>query len=131
MSKVNLSNILSSHVSKKEARGKQKVSKSDQEIFKGILKDHFKTEEKNTEIKVSSHALKRLKERGIEFDANEYLKLKEASSRLQAKGSKDSLIVTDKAAYIFDVKKQTLVTAIDKEGMNENVFTNIDSTLFV
>jgi flagellar operon protein len=59
------------------------------------------------------------------------MKLKEAISKLRAKGGHDSLVVTSKAAYVVDVDKNTVVTAVDKNNMNENVFTKIDSTLFM
>jgi flagellar operon protein len=83
------------------------------------------------EINVSAHAMKRLQERNIELDGNEYMKLKEAVSKLKAKGGHDSLVITSKAAYVIDVDKNTVVTAVDKNNMNENVFTKIDSTLFM
>ena len=57
--------------------------------------------------------------------------LKGAIEKLKVKGGRDSLIVTDKAAYIIDVANNRIVTAIDKDNMAENVFTKIDSTLFV
>ena len=83
------------------------------------------------DVQVSSHALKRLQERNIELDGNEYMKLKEAVSKLKAKGGHDSLVITNKAAYVVDVDKNTVVTAVDKNNMNENVFTKIDSTIFM
>ena len=82
-------------------------------------------------IDISSHAAKRLEERKINFDGSEYLKVKDAMSKLRAKGGKDSLVITDQAAYIVDVKNNKVVTAVDKGSMNENVFTKIDSTVFV
>ena len=51
--------------------------------------------------------------------------------KLKAKGSQNSLIVSDKAAYIVDVKNNKLVTAVDKGSMSENIFTKIDSTMFI
>lgn len=83
------------------------------------------------EVNVSTHAMKRLQERNIELDGNEYMKLKEAVSKLKAKGGHDSLVITNKAAYVIDVDKNTVVTAVDKNNMNENVFTKIDSTIFM
>ncbi len=83
------------------------------------------------DVNVSTHAMKRLQERNIELDGNEYMKLKEAVSKLRAKGSHDSLVITNKAAYVIDVDKNTVVTAVDKNNMNENVFTKIDSTIFM
>jgi flagellar operon protein len=75
--------------------------------------------------------MKRLQERNIELDGNEYMKLKEAMMKLKSKGGHDSLVITNKAAYVVDVDKNTVVTAVDKNNMNENVFTKIDSTIFM
>lgn len=83
------------------------------------------------EVTVSTHAMKRLQERNIELDGNEYMKLKEAIGKLRTKGGHDSLVVTQKAAYVVDVDKNTVVTAVDRNNMNENVFTKIDSTIFM
>lgn len=83
------------------------------------------------DVNVSTHAMKRLQERNIELDGNEYMKLKEAISKLRNKGGHDSLVITEKAAYVVDVDKNTVVTAVDKNNMNENVFTKIDSTIFM
>lgn len=82
-------------------------------------------------ISISSHAAKRLQERKIDFDGNEYLKVRDAISKLREKGGKESLVVTSKAAYIVDVKGNKVVTAVDKDSMSENVFTKIDSTVFM
>jgi flagellar operon protein len=82
-------------------------------------------------INLSSHAAKRLQERQIDFNGTEYVKVKDAMAKLKSKGAKDSLIITDKAAYVVDVKNNKVVTAVDKMSMNDNVFTKIDSTVFV
>jgi flagellar operon protein len=50
---------------------------------------------------------------------------------LKLKGGQDSLVITGKAAYIVDVSKNTIVTAIDKDSIGENVFTKIDSTILM
>lgn len=83
------------------------------------------------DVKVSTHAMKRLQERNIELDGNEFMKLKEAMGKLRAKGGHDSLVITQKAAYVVDVDKNTVVTAVDRNSMNDNVFTKIDSTVFM
>lgn len=85
----------------------------------------------NGGVNLSSHAAKRLHERKIDFNGNEYLKVREAISKLREKGGQDSLVITDKAAYIVDVRNNKVVTAVDKGSMNENVFTKIDSTVFM
>ena len=99
--------------------------------FKNILEKRVDSEIAQDELKLSTHAKKRLEERNLDFDGNEFLKLKDAIGKLKEKGGHDSLVVTDKAAYIVDVDKQTVVTAIDKNDMSQNVFTKIDSTYFI
>ena len=104
--------------------------------FKGLmdrelLQPQVTKKDIGPEVNVSTHAVKRLQERNIELDGNEYMKLKEAMGKLRAKGGHDSLVITNKAAYVVDVDKNTVVTAVDKNNMNENVFTKIDSTIFM
>jgi flagellar operon protein len=82
-------------------------------------------------INLSSHAVKRLAERNIDFNGDEYTKVKEAVDKLQAKGSQNSLVVSEKAAYVIDVQNKKVITAVDKSSMAENIFTKIDSTVFV
>lgn len=93
--------------------------------------DKLLKSQNSQELSISGHASKRLEQRSIQFDSNEYMKIKEAVSKLKGKGAKDSLIVTDKAAYVVDVKNNKLVTAVDRGSMNDNVFTKIDSTVFI
>lgn len=85
----------------------------------------------NQGISISQHAQKRLEQRSINLDSSEYAKLKQALQSLQSKGGKESLVVTDKAAYIMDVTNQKIVTAMNKQELQQNVFTKIDSTVFV
>lgn len=99
--------------------------------FKDLLKEHVAPAEKEKGIHLSTHAAKRLKERNLEMDSSEFFKLKSAFQKLKEKGGQDSLVITDKAAYIVDVPNQKVVTAIDKESIVDNVFTKIDSTVMV
>ena len=101
------------------------------ETFSNFLKNKIDNNNKEGGVKLSGHALKRLEERNLTMDGNEFLKIRDGIDKLKEKGGKDSLIVTNQAAYIVDVDKQTVVTAMDKNDMAENVFTKIDSTLFI
>lgn len=96
--------------------------------FKELLNKKIDTQLEEG-IKLSSHAAKRLEERNIEFKGEEYTKVKTALEKLRLKGSKESLVITGKAAYIVDVNNGKIITAVDKASMNENVFTKIDSTI--
>ena len=128
-----LKSVLNKVGGKSPANVNTKVNNSDAQLseFKNILQRKVENEVEKSEVKLSSHARKRLEERNLGFDGQEFLKLKDAIGKLKEKGGHDSLVVTDKAAYIVDVDKQTVVTAIDKNDMSQNVFTKIDSTYFI
>ncbi|MBT7608219.1 MAG: flagellar protein [Bacteriovoracaceae bacterium] len=135
MANSNINNILIPNVSKLPEQKKVDVSnklgpgkKSD---FGKLLEQQLVPKGPDQEIKLSTHAAKRLQERNLNMDSEEFNKLKGAIDKLKIKGGQDSLVITPKAAYIVDVNNNTIVTAIDKDNMAENVFTKIDSTLIV
>lgn len=102
------------------------------ETFSNFLKNKIEnSSDMEFGVKFSGHAKKRLEERNLTMDGDEFLKIREGINKLKEKGGKDSLIVTNQAAYIVDVDKQIVVTAMNKDDMAENVFTKIDSTLFI
>ena len=105
--------------------------KENKDEFKNLLQNGIGDVQAQHGIKISLHAAKRLKERNLDLDTNEFFKLRGAMEKLRTKGGKDSLVITDKAAYIVDVPGNKVVTAIDKGSIQENVFTKIDSTVVV
>jgi flagellar operon protein len=102
-----------------------------QDEFRELLKESIDTAKNEHGLNLSVHAAKRIQERQIDVDSNEFVRLKDAIEQLKTKGGKDSLVVTSKAAYIVDVDSKKIVTAIDHGSMTDNVFTKIDSTLFI
>lgn len=81
-------------------------------------------------IKFSNHATKRIESRDIQLSPNDMTKLKEAVNKAEAKGARDSLVMMDNKAFIVNIPNKTVVTALDVEKSNENIFTNIDSVVF-
>lgn len=82
-------------------------------------------------LKFSAHATQRLRERQISFEPEMMAKMNEAINKADAKGVQDTLILTDKAALIVSVPNRTVVTAMDKNNLNGNVFTNIDGAVII
>ena len=82
-------------------------------------------------IKLSAHAQMRLRQRGIALTAEDIRKIGEAIDKAREKGARESLVLTDKAAFLVNVRKRTVITALDGESMRERVFTNIDSAIIV
>jgi len=82
-------------------------------------------------IKFSNHALKRLENRNIQLGDADISKIQSAVERAELKGSKDSLVMMEDTAYIVNIPNRTVVTAMALGSSNENIFTNIDSVVFV
>ncbi len=80
-------------------------------------------------LSISKHAQRRLLERHIHFNEFDYARLSEAAMRLKEKGSKESLVITEDAAFILDIAHFCLITAMRREEMADNIFTKIDATL--
>jgi flagellar operon protein len=80
-------------------------------------------------LKFSNHSLERMHSRGISYSPEQMKSIENAVAKAAAKGSKDTLVLTDNSALIVSVKNGTVVTVMDRATMKENVFTNIDSTV--
>ena len=142
MANTKINNILIPNVTKlpsqKSVDSSNKLNPNETSEFKNLL-DSTLDQAPQSEvalpaqkgINLSTHALRRLQERNLTLDKDEYAKLQTAMDRLKLKGGQDSLVITNKAAYILDVPKNTIVTAIDKASIGENVFTKIDSTILM
>ncbi len=89
-------------------------------------------EEKQTEdsqLKFSKHAANRLSERNIELSDKVMNRLHAGTVAAGQKGINESLVMVDQLAFIVNVKNQTVITALDKNDSEGNVFTNIDGAV--
>jgi len=112
---------------KNKTNNNQKTNKK-QKSFKEVF--NAKLKQKN-DVKFSKHAKKRINSRNIELGEKEIDKLLNGLEKAENKGSKDSLIMVDDVAYVVSVENKTVITAIDDQNVKENVFTNIDSAVFM
>ncbi|MBK26457.1 MAG: flagellar protein [Halobacteriovorax sp.] len=133
MTNDKIKNILIPQVNKvstKKSENLKSPNSNKPDEFQNLLNKTLEPQ-KEQALEISKHAAKRLEERDLKMDTNEFFKLQDAVKKLKQKGGRDSLVITDKAAYIVDVNNNRVVTAIDKAEMAENVFTKIDSTLMI
>ena len=115
-----------------DVKGKLGTDSPEAKEFQNLLQGEMGRDLKADQgIHLTTHAARRLQERNMSIDSSEYLKLKSAFEKLKSKGGQDSLVITDKAAYIVDVPNNKIVTAMDKGSVLDNVFTKIDSTVIV
>ena len=70
-----------------------------------------------------------IERRGIPLDDATMTRLGEGVNRAAAKGSRSSLVVVDDSAFVVSVPNRTVITAVDREHMKDQVFTNIDSAV--
>jgi flagellar operon protein len=95
--------------------------------FSSFLDEKLSTKE----VRFSQHAQDRMQSRGIKLSENDMQKLESAVNNVAQKGGKDSLIMLGDSAFVVSVKNRTVVTALDRDAMQGNVFTNIDSAVLV
>jgi len=82
-------------------------------------------------LKFSAHATQRLNDRKINLDQATMTKVNDAIDKAQAKGVEDTLVLTKDAALIVNVPNRTVITAMDRNSLAGNVFTNIDGAVIV
>lgn len=99
------------------------IELNDERSFNKVL------EKELSQLKYSKHAQQRLESRNMELNDTDRSKIEQAVNRAEQKGSNDSLVFLRDMAFIVNIKNRTVVTAIDRENLRENVFTNIDSAV--
>ena len=99
--------------------------------FGQILEDKSRELTQGSVLKFSKHAAGRLTSRNIELDENQISRLQDGMQKANAKGIKDSLVLVDKLAFIVNVPSKTVITAMDSNETEENIFTNIDGAVIV
>jgi flagellar operon protein len=80
-------------------------------------------------VRFSAHAQTRLHSRHIELEDSQLARLDGAVQKAANKGSRDALVLMDDLAMVVSVKNRTVVTVVEKENLQQNVFTNIDSAV--
>ena len=112
-------------------RPPQQIITSDGKKFGEILKEKLDKLANEAGIKFSGHAQSRIESRNIELSAQDLEKMADAINRAEKKGANETLILLEDNAFIVNVKNKTVITAVDKESLEENVFTKIDSAVIL
>ena len=104
-----------------------------QEIFaqKKSIAQELAEASQTQELKFSKHADSRLKQRDITLTQEQLSRLSEGTQKAGRKGIKESLVLMDNIAFIVNTQSNTVVTAMDKDMNEENIFTNIDGAVII
>ncbi|HYW36182.1 MAG TPA: TIGR02530 family flagellar biosynthesis protein [Balneolaceae bacterium] len=90
--------------------------------FKEVLQNQ-------NDLQFSGHALQRLKDRSITMNKRDMKRLKDAVTRAEKKGGRDSLVMDGDRAFLVNIPNKKVITAVDMMELRDKVFTNIDSTV--
>lgn len=83
-------------------------------------------------INFSRHAVERINQRNIDVMTDDKLqRLSKGVELAESKGSDDALVIVDKTAFVVSVRSNKVITAVNADDMQGNVFTNIDSTVIM
>ena len=68
---------------------------------------------------------------GLKFTkhAEQMIRLEEGTKKAYSKGIKESLVLVDNLAFIVNTDKKTVITAIDQNSSDDNIYTNIDGAV--
>lgn len=123
-------NSICSHVEGINQQSSQKAGESDPvpaQSFADVM--NGKIEE--NELAFSKHAQQRLCQRDIKLSASDILKINSAVKKAEAKGIDNTLVLSDKGAFIVNVSNNTVITAMSGNDIKENVFTQIDGAVII
>jgi flagellar operon protein len=80
-------------------------------------------------VRFSAHALQRVERRGIDVSPATLGRLNDGVERAAGKGARASVVFVDATAFVVSVPNRTVITAVDRDHMKQQVFTNIDSAV--
>lgn len=87
--------------------------------------------EKLDTLKFSQHALDRLQSRNLQLSESDLKRLSQAVDKAAQKGAKESLVMMNDIALVVSVKNRTVITAMDGNGAEDKIITNIDSAVIL
>lgn len=82
-------------------------------------------------IRFTRHADARLMQRNIRLTDEQMTRLEEGIRKASDKGIKESLVLVDDLAFIVNTDKKMVITAIDQNSSEDNIYTNIDGAVII
>ena len=104
-----------------ESGGKPQVT------FERALEKAFR----DADVKMSRHARERVQSRQIDLTSADVGWISDAIDTLRGKGGKISLLLMGDTTFVTNVKNRTVITAVDRYGEADKVFTQIDSAAVI
>ena len=105
-----------------------KAKESDNTSFKEMFSKELAS---SHNIAFSRHAHERMHSRGLELSDEKLNSIAGAIDKADAKGSRETLVLSDDAAFVVSVPNRTVITVFDRENLREGVVTAIDSAVII
>ena len=70
-------------------------------------------------------------QRNIRLTDEQMTRLEEGIRKASDKGIKESLVLVDDLAFIVNTDKKMVITAIDQNSSEDNIYTNIDGAVII
>ena len=83
------------------------------------------------QLRFTKHADARLVQRDIRLTDEQMIRLEEGTRKASDKGIKESLVLVDDLAFIVNTDKKMVITAIDQNSSEDNIYTNIDGAVVI
>ena len=96
--------------------------------FQDILQEKLQG---SSNVNFSRHAVKRAADHGISLSQDSLNRLDEGVRLAGEKNLDDTLILVGDTAFVVNVPNKTVITAMNKDEMQGNVFTNINGTVII
>lgn len=94
--------------------------------FGAVLDRHFSGA---SGVRLSAHAAQRLQHRGIRLADEELARIGGAVDLAARKGARESLVLSGPLALVVSVPNRMVITALETDGAEASVFTQIDSVV--
>ncbi|WP_075980922.1 TIGR02530 family flagellar biosynthesis protein [Bacillus massilinigeriensis] len=118
--------IQSPNVHSQQIRTKPQTLKTN--AFSDQLQTAIRSNEKLT---ISKHAKERIQKRGIHINDARWERIEEKVNEAKKMGVNDSLVLLQDAALIVSAKNNTVITAMDRNEVSSQIFTNINGTIIL
>ncbi len=98
---------------------------------KPSFSDHLKLamDDLKPAVNFSAHAKQRMEKRNIQLDNTQTRRLANAIDSASKKDAGTALVLLDDLAILVGVKDRKVITLVDRNDMQDNVFTAIDSAV--
>ena len=109
-----------------QSTNKRQTNSSFKDSLDGIL-----NKDDSSPLNISKHAAKRMDERNINIEPEQWQRIYDKLQEAKAMGIKDSLVVTNHETMVVNAENNTVITVMNREEAQSHIFSNINGTILL